>query len=197
MKNQNEKSQKIKENINPPSVNKENAKKEEKKCMNEEKENKKEEECKKKDEEINALKAKLSAEKDDYVRLMAEFETFRRRTAEDRLSLINSAASDTIKGLLPVLDDFERAINMLKNSEDKAAKEGTSLIYNKLISYLKTKGLEAIEAKGEKFDTDLHEAVAQVPVEEKSKKGLVFDVVSTGYKLNGKILRFAKVVVGI
>ena len=151
----------------------------------------------KEQEEIETLKAKLAAEKNDYIRLMAEFETFRRRSAEDRLKLINSAASETIKGLLPILDDFERAVQLLKNSEDKAAKEGTSLIYNKLLSYLKTKGLEKIEAKGEKFNTDLHEAVAQVPVNEEDKKGLVFDVVSTGYKLNGKILRFAKVVVGI
>ena len=171
---------------------------EENECIEEEKPDNAEESKKNKEqEEIETLKAKLAAEKNDYIRLMAEFETFRRRSAEDRLKLINSAASETIKGLLPILDDFERAVQLLKNSEDKAAKEGTSLIYNKLLSYLKTKGLEKIEAKGEKFNTDLHEAVAQVPVNEEDKKGLVFDVVSTGYKLNGKILRFAKVVVGI
>lgn len=210
MKKQNEKSKKIKEKIEmekAASQEPENQKikteeneciEEENECIEEEKPDNAEESKKNKEqEEIETLKANLAAEKNDYIRLMAEFETFRRRSAEDRLKLINSAASETIKGLLPILDDFERAVQLLKNSEDKAAKEGTSLIYNKLLSYLKTKGLEKIEAKGEKFNTDLHEAVAQVPVNEEDKKGLVFDVVSTGYKLNGKILRFAKVVVGI
>ena len=134
--------------------------------------------------------------KDDYLRLMAEFETFRRRSAEDRLSLVGSASADTIKGLLPVLDDFERAIAMLAESSDTAAKEGTDLIYNKLMAYLKTKGLTVIEAKGEKFDVDFHEAAAQVPAPDESQKGMVLDVVQTGYLLNGKVLRYAKVVVG-
>ena len=146
---------------------------------------------------IDKLNEKLASEKNDYVRLMAVFETFRRRSAEDRLNLVDSAAADTIKGLLPVLDDCERAIDILQESSDEAAKEGTSLIYNKLMDYLKTKGLEVIEAKGQKFNTDLHEAVAQLPVDDESKKGLVYDVVLTGYTLNGKILRYAKVVVGI
>ena len=146
---------------------------------------------------IDKLNEKLTSEKNDYVRLMAEFETFRRRSAEERLNLVDSAAADTIKGLLPVLDDCERAIDILQESSDEAAKEGTSLIYNKLMDYLKTKGLEVIEAKGQKFNTDFHEAVAQLPVDDESKKGLVYDVVLTGYTLNGKILRYAKVVVGI
>lgn len=147
--------------------------------------------------EVSALKEKLAKEKDDYVRLMAEFENFRRRSAEERINLVDSAAADTIKGLLPVLDDCQRAMELLAQSSDEAAKEGTALIYNKLFAYLKTKGLEEIKAKGEKFDTDFHEAVAQVPVQEEEKKGLVYDVIETGYLLNGKILRFAKVVVGI
>ena len=134
--------------------------------------------------------------KDDYLRLMAEFETFRRRSAEDRLSLVGSASADTIKGLLPVLDDFERAMAMLAESSDEAAREGTSLIYNKLMGYLKTKGLSVIEAKGEAFDVDFHEAVSQFPAPDESLKGKVIDVVQTGYLLNGKVLRYAKVVVG-
>ncbi len=141
--------------------------------------------------------AKLAKEKDDYIRLMAEFETFRRRTAEEKLSLVSSASSETIKGLLPVLDDCERAMALLEKSSDEAAKEGTGLIYDKLMKYLKSKGLEKIEAKGQKFDTDFHEAVAQLPVEDADKKGLVYDVIETGYTLGGKILRYAKVVVGI
>lgn len=198
MKKQNEalnkKTGKIKNEENPNGAKEADTKKESK--AGEETETK----CKKKTEELNkeidSLKEKLNKEKEDYIRLMAEFDNFRRRSAEERLDLISSASADTIKGLLPVLDDFERAIEMLKESPDEAAKEGTSLIYNKLMSYLKTKGLEIIEAKGSKFDTDFHEAVAQVPVQEELK-GLVYDVVSTGYTLHGKILRFAKVVVGI
>lgn len=157
--------------------------------------------CKEKIAKLEAekkdIEAKLAKEKDDYVRLMAEFDTFRRRTSEEKLALVNSAAKDTIKGLLPVLDDCERAMELLSKSSDEAAKEGTSLIYDKLMKYLKSRGLEKIEAKGEKFDTDFHEAVAQVPVEDEDKKGLVYDVIETGYMLGGKILRYAKVVVGI
>ena len=147
--------------------------------------------------ENEELKASVAKEKDDYIRLMADFENFRRHSAEAKLELVSSASADTIKGLLPVLDDCERAMNMLQTSADEVAKEGTALIFNKLMSYLKTKGLEAIKAKGEKFDTDFHEAVAQFPVQEEDKKGLVYDVVQTGYTLSGKVLRYAKVVVGI
>ena len=129
---------------------------------------------------------------------MAEFDNFRRRTSQEKLELVKVAAEDTIKGLLPILDDCERAMSVLKESEDtNAAKEGTELIYNKLTGYLKSKGLSAIEAKGTEFDTDMHEAVAQFPVEDDAMKGKVFDVVQTGYTLNGKVIRFAKVVVGI
>ncbi len=158
------------------------------------------EELKKKEEEFNKkieeVEGKLAKEKDDYVRLMAEFETFRRRSSEDRLNLISSAAADTIKGLLPVLDDCERAMEILEKSSDEAAKEGTSLIYTKLMDYLKTRGLAKIEAKGEDFNTDFHEAVTQFPAPSEDMKGKVIDVVQTGYMLNGKILRYAKVVVG-
>lgn len=142
------------------------------------------------------LEASLAKEKDSYIRLLAEFETFRRRTADEKLELVKSASSETIKGLLPVLDDCERAMEMLSQSSDEAAKEGTALIFNKLMQYLNKKGLEKIEAMGAKFDVDFHEAVAQIPVEEE-KKGLVYDVVQTGYLFGGKVLRYAKVVVGI
>ena len=145
---------------------------------------------------VASLEEQLKKEKDDYIRLMAEFETFRRRSSEDRLSLISTASADTIKGLLPVLDDCERAMSLLESSSDEAAKEGTSLIYNKLMSYLKTRGLEVIDAKGKKFDTDFHEAVTQFPAPDESQKGMVIDVVQTGYLLSGKVLRYAKVVVG-
>lgn len=148
-------------------------------------------------EEIESLKASVAKEKDDYIRLMADFENFRRHSAEAKLELVSTASADIIKGLLPVLDDCERAMKMLTDADDKVAVEGTELIYNKLMSFLKTKGLEVIKAKDEKFDTDFHEAVAQMPVAEEDKKGLVFDVVQTGYTLSGKVIRYAKVVVGI
>ena len=146
--------------------------------------------------QVAELTDNLAKEKDSYLRLMAEFETFRRRSAEDRLNLIASASAKTIEGLLPVLDDCERAMAMLESSSDEAAKEGTALIYNKLMDYLKTQGLARIEAKGAAFDTDFHEAVTQFPAPSEELKGKVIDVVQTGYTLGGKVLRYAKVVVG-
>lgn len=166
---------------------------EEKKKKQSKKEDRREDELKK---QVAELTDKLAKEKDDYIRLMAEFETFRRRSAEDRLSLTASAAADTVKGMLPVLDACERAMEMLASSADEAAIEGTNLIYNKLMDYLKTKGLDKIEAKGEIFDTDLHEAVTQIPAPAEDLKGKVVDVIQTGYTFNGKVLRYAKVVVG-
>ncbi|MCQ2149244.1 MAG: nucleotide exchange factor GrpE [Bacteroidales bacterium] len=146
--------------------------------------------------QIDELKEQAKKDKDDYLKLMAEFETFRRRSAEDRLNLVSMAAADTIKGLLPTLDDCERAMAMLEENGDPVAKEGTALIYGKLLSYLQGKGLKAIEARGEEFDTDFHEAVTRFPVDDPEKKGRVIDVVQTGYTLNGKVIRYAKVVVG-
>lgn len=187
-----------KENTEEKEIQQEAGQKSEKKnCQK--KESKKDkariEELEKKIEELNA---KVEKDKDDYVRLMAEFDNFRRRTAQEKLDLVSVASMDTIKGLLPVLDDCERALKVLIESDDSdAAKEGTELIYHKLMEYLKSKGLAVIPAMNEVFDTDLHEAVAQFPVQEEDKKGKVFDVVQTGYTLNGKVIRFAKVVVGI
>lgn len=150
------------------------------------------------EKKVEELESKVAKDKDDYIRLMAEFDNFRRRTSQEKLELVSVASMDTIKGLLPVLDDCERALAVLRESNDSdAAKEGTELIYQKLLGYLQSKGLAVIEAVGADFDTDLHEAVAQFPVPEEDKKGKVFDVVQTGYTLNGKVIRFAKVVVGI
>ena len=147
------------------------------------------------------LTAKLAEANDKYIRLAAEFDNYRRRVAKEKLDLISTAGEDVIKGLLPVLDDCERALQVLNSSTDteaaKAAKEGTELIYNKLMGYLKSKGLAPIEAVGKELDTDFHEAVAQFPVQEPEKKNKIFDVTQQGYTLNGKVIRFAKVVVGI
>lgn len=156
-------------------------------------------EAEKKAEEAEARLAEAEAKsKDELLRLMAEFDNFRRRTSAEKMDLVSSAAKDTITGMLPVLDDCERALKVLADSDDSdAAKEGTQLIYDKLMTYLKGKGLAVIDAMGQEFNTDLHEAVAQFPVQEDDKKGKVFDVVLTGYTLNGKVIRYAKVVVGI
>ena len=152
------------------------------------------EEAAKKTEEAEK---KAEAVKNDYLRLMAEFDTFRRRTAEEKLALVSSASADTIKGLLPILDDCEIALaNLEKSTDSETAKEGTQMILGKLTSYLKGKGLERIEAKGADFDTELHEAVTTFPAPSEEQKGKVIDVVQTGYTLGGKVLRYAKVVVG-
>ena len=196
------------ENINTCSEfnNEEQTKKEQEAPKKEEKKEKKgflkkdakKEKIEELEKKVAELEAKSGKDKDDYLRLMAEFDNFRRRTSQEKLEMVSMASTETIKGLLPVLDDCERALKVLQESADSdAAKEGTELIYNKLMGYLKTKGLAVIEAMGETFDTDLHEAVAQFPVPEEDKKGKVFDVVQTGYTLNGKVIRFAKVVVGI
>ena len=166
------------------------------------------EEARKKAEEAEAKAAEAEAKvaeadakeaerKNEYLRLMAEFDTFRRRTAEEKLELVKSASADTIKGLLPVLDDCEIALAQMEKTEgNEAAVEGVQLIFNKLMGYLKTKGLERIEAKGEAFDTELHEAVTLFPAPSEDLKGKVIDVAQTGYTLGGKVLRFAKVIVG-
>ena len=150
------------------------------------------------EKKVAELEAKTAKDKDDYIRLMAEFDNFRRRTSQEKLEIVSMASTDTIKGMLPVLDDCERALAVLRDSDDSnAAKEGTELIYHKLMAYLQSKGLAVIEAKDQTFDTDLHEAVAQFPVEDKSKKNKIIDVGQQGYMLNGKVIRYAKVVVAM
>lgn len=148
-------------------------------------------------EKLEEAEKKASDAKNDYIRLMAEFDTFRRRTAQEKLDLVSSASADTIKGLLPILDDCEIALAALeKSSDSESAKEGTKMIFDKLALYLKGKGLEKIEAKGVEFDTELHEAVTTFPAPSDDMKGKVIDVVQNGYTLGGKVIRYAKVVVG-
>lgn len=149
-------------------------------------------------EKIDKLTAELAEERDQYLRLQAEWDNYRRRTAKERLELIDNAGKDILKGFLPVLDDCQRALQVLRDSKaDPAAIEGTELIYNKLMTYLKSRGVEPIEARGAAFDTDYHEAVAQFPVDDPEKKNTVIDVTQEGYTLNGNVIRYAKVVVGI
>ena len=142
---------------------------------------------------------KRAAEAEDkYLRLAAEFDNYRRRTSKEKLDLVKSAGEDILKGMLPVLDDCERAIKQLEQTEASTfEKEGTGLIYSKLLSYMKNCGLEEIDVVGKEFDTDFAEAVAQLPVEDSDKKGKVLEVVQKGYTLGGKVIRFARVVVGL
>lgn len=136
--------------------------------------------------------------KDQYLRLQAEWDNYRRRTAKERLEWADDATRKILTGFLPVVDDCQRALKVLRESEAAgAAIEGTELIYNKLMNYLKQRGVEPIAARGAVFDTDFHEAVAQFPVEDPEKKNTVIDVTQEGYTLNGSVIRYAKVVVGI
>ena len=149
-------------------------------------------------EEIRKLTGDLAEMKDQYLRLQAEWDNYRRRTARERLELIDNASKDVLAGFLPILDDCQRALQVLRDSDASgAAVEGTELIYNKLMGYLKQRGVERIEARGAAFDTDYHEAVAQFPVDDPEKKNTVIDVTQEGYTLNGNVIRYAKVVVGI
>ncbi len=135
--------------------------------------------------------------KEKFVRLYAEFDNYRRRTNEEKLNLITSAGKDVISTMLPVLDNFERAITTNENLEDLVAiKEGFNLIFNQLKGILESKGLKPMEAKGLPFDSDVHEAIANVPALEEALKGKVIEDVEKGYYLNDKVLRFAKVIVG-
>lgn len=136
---------------------------------------------------------------DKYLRLYSDFENFRRRSAREKMELIDNAGGGVIKEILPVLDDFERALSAENDKEEKASesfKEGITLVYQKLMKTLQAKGLKPMENIGKEFDSDREEAVAKIPAPKKKMKGKVIDVVEKGYYLNDKILRHAKVVVG-
>lgn len=142
------------------------------------------------------LEIELAELKDQHRRLYAEFDNFRKRSMKERKELIKTAGSDTIVALLPVLDDFDRALKALENVEAGPLKDGVLLIHHKLSSILEQKGMKAMQSVGSEFDTDLHEAVTNVPVEDESMKGKVIEELEKGYYLNDKVIRYAKVVVG-
>ena len=142
-------------------------------------------------EKLQELGEKLAEMNDKYVRSVAEFENYRKRTNLEKADLILNGGKDVIKAILPVVDDMERALQAMT---DENAKEGVTMIYNKLMQTLQQKGLKSMEAKGEKFDENLHEAITQVPAPSSELKGTVLDVVEKGYFLNDKVLRYAKVV---
>ncbi|MBD5199251.1 MAG: nucleotide exchange factor GrpE [Bacteroidales bacterium] len=155
-------------------------------------------------EEIESLKnllqqrdEELEKQKKEYLFLMAEFDNFRKRNVRERSELLKNAAEGVLKGLLPIVDDFERGLAAIKDSNDAdAVKEGMELIYNKLVKYLEQNGVKEIPTKDADFDTEFHEAIAMVPVEDPALKGKVIDTVSKGYTLNDKVIRHAKVAVG-
>lgn len=147
--------------------------------------------------EVEELQEELEKEKDRNLRLFAEFENFRKRTARERIELFKTAGEDIMLSLLPVLDDFERALKEHEKREEDGYFTGVKLIYNKLKDTLRAKGLEAIEVtSGDAFDPDIHEAVTKIPAPEKKLKGKIVDVIEKGYKLGDKIIRYPKVVVG-
>ncbi len=139
-------------------------------------------------DKVQEMGEKLAELNDKYLRLYSEYENYRKRTNQEKADLLLNGSREMMKAILPVIDDFERA---LAATED----EGVQLIYNKMLKILEQKGLKAMEVKGEKFDENLHEAITRIPAAEESQKGTVVDVVEKGYYLNDKVLRYAKVVV--
>jgi molecular chaperone GrpE len=144
-----------------------------------------------------ALEKELAEQKDKFLRLFAEFDNYKKRNAKERIELFATAGKEIIVEFLPILDDFERAIKSNENSEDlSSVKEGMLLIFDKMNKSFEKKGVRKINAKGETFNPDLHEAITEIPVNDESQKGIVIDEVECGYTLNDKIIRYSKVVVG-
>lgn len=148
-------------------------------------------------DELTALQAKYDELNDSHLRLMAEYDNYRKRTLREKAELIKTGGESALKNLLPVIDDFERALQNIQKAENiEAVKEGVDLIYSKFVGYLSQQGVKAIEAVGKSFDTEEFEAIATIPAPEADLKGKVLDSVQTGYMLYDKVIRHAKVVVG-
>lgn len=149
------------------------------------------------EQQIIELEKKMAEEKDKYLRLYSEFDNYRKRSIREKSELIKTAGEDFFKAILPVIDDFERAIKAADSTGDlNAIAEGVQLIYSKLKSTLKQKGLEEMEASGKTFDADVMEAITSIPAPNDDLKGKVVDEIEKGYSLNGKVIRYAKVVIG-
>ncbi|MFT6370459.1 MAG: molecular chaperone GrpE [Maribacter sp.] len=147
--------------------------------------------------EEERLREDIAKEKDKFLRLFAEFENYKKRTSKERMDLFKTAGQEVIVSLLPVLDDFDRALKEIAKSEDKEIFKGVELISGKFGETLKSKGLEELEVKaGDTFDADIHEAITQIPAPSKKMKGKVIDVIEKGFKLGDRIIRHPKVVVG-
>lgn len=149
------------------------------------------------EKKVEELESQLEKEKKEYLFLMAEFDNFRKRTLKEKSEIIKNAGENVLKGLLPIMDDFERGLKAAEGADDSAAvKEGMELIYSKLKKYLSMNGVKEIDPADDTFDTEKHEAISVVPVPDESKKGKILDTVEKGYTINDKVLRHAKVVVG-
>ena len=149
------------------------------------------------EDKIAALQAELEKSQKEYLFLMAEFDNYRKRTVKEKAELIKNGGEKAMLGLLPVIDDFERAIDAIDNSSDvESLKEGVDLIYNKFMKYLESQQVKPMESTGTDFDADIYEAVTTFPTPDESMKGKVIDTVQKGYTINEKVLRHAKVVVG-
>ena len=147
--------------------------------------------------QIDELTSNLEKEKNQFLRLFAEFENYKKRTSKERLELFKTASQEVVTALLPIVDDFERALTEMEKSENEDQTQGIKLIYNKLTDTLQNQGLVKMEVgQGDDFDAELHEAITQIPAPEAKLKGKIVDVVGTGYKLGEKIIRYPKVVVG-
>lgn len=147
--------------------------------------------------EIDDLKAAVEKEKKEYLFLMAEFDNYRKRTIREKSDIIRNASEQAFKGLLPIVDDFERGLKASEDTDDaKSVREGLELIHNKLVKYMEQNGVKAMDLSDGEFDADKHEAIASVPAPEEDKKGKILDTVEKGYMINDKVLRHAKVVVG-
>lgn len=147
--------------------------------------------------ETEALELEVRKEKDNFLRLFAEFENYKKRTSRERIELFSTANKELMTALLPILDDFERGLKEIGKSSDEALLEGTQLIYNKFKNTLSQKGLKEMEVKqGDVFDAEIHEAITQIPAPSKKLKGKIIDTVEKGYKLGETIIRFPKVVLG-
>lgn len=147
--------------------------------------------------ELDQAKKDLAEEKDKFLRLFAEFENYKRRTTKERMELFKTAGQEVIQSMLPVLDDFDRAMAEIEKAKDKELSKGVGLISNKFKETLKSKGLEEVSVRaGDTFNADQHEAITQIPAPDKKLKGKIIDVIEKGYKLGDKIIRFPKVVTG-
>jgi molecular chaperone GrpE len=154
-------------------------------------------ELEKKEAELIEIKYKLSDINDRYMRLSAEFDNFRKRSLKEKADLIKTAGGESLVDLLPVVDDFERAMQAMETAADiTAVKDGIGLIYNKFKEFMKIKGIAEIEAVNQDFNTDLHEALVKIPAPDVSLKGKVVEVVQKGYRIEDKVVRYAKVVIG-
>lgn len=149
------------------------------------------------DTKEESLEEKIKVQEDKYLRLFSEFDNFRKRTQKEKAELISATKADVFKLILPILDDFDRALKSITNASDvESLKEGVELIHSKILQTLKSKGLESMEILHQEFNADEHEAITNIPAPSEDLKGKIVDVVETGYKLNDKIIRYPKVVVG-